>query len=134
MVSTLRKVHDRRLEFLHRIETQGADTEIAYMALRTGAEFLRSLKDEPLFELTAADEGAVWERILDEYIVFLTLLGETGAEAARVVDDQRRAGPLDGARVQAWLDDFESEVSLDEDEARHARTRDAMLRRVGGAR
>ena len=134
VVSTLRKVHDRGLEFLHRIETQGADTEVVYMALRTGAELVRSLRDDPLFELTAADEGAVMERILDEYSVFLTLRGETGAEAASVVDDLRRAGLADGARVQAMLDAYESAVSLDEDEARHGRVRDALLQRVRRAR
>ena len=134
VVSTLRRVHDRGLEFLDRMNAQGADTEVVYLALRTGVHLVRSLKDEPPFELTPADEQAVMDRILDQYSIFLTLKGETGAQAARVVDDLRRSGPADGSSVQEVLDAYESAVSLDSDAGRHARVRDALLQRVGGTR
>ena len=132
VVSTLRRVHDAGLEFLDRVQAQGADTEISYMALRTGARVVSRLKDEPGFELTPAEEQAVMERILDEYNIFLSFAGEAGEEASRVVDDLlRRDGPTD---VQEILDAYKSVFSFDAEEAQDARDRDALLRRAGRAR
>ena len=80
-------------------------------------------------------ENVPWHRHVDEYSIFLTLGGETGAEVARIVDDLlRRGGPTDGQRIQEMLDAYESAVSFDAEGARAARYRDARLRRVGAGR
>ena len=134
VVSTLRRVRDGVLERIDMTNDHGAERDIGHLALRTSVKMLQTLKKEPLFALSALDEAAVMERVLEEHVNFLTLLGGTGGSASLEVDELRASGLLDSERVLGVLDAYESPVRFDEEEARTARVRDARLRQVGGVR
>jgi len=137
VVSSLQRAYSGTLEPVGRIESLGSDAEIRYLALWTGARILQTLRQRQFLRLTEEEERAVLAKILEEYSLFLSLQGDSGSEVAQVVDGLRNTGPADGERrveeVIAALDVYETNVSLDEDEARVGELRKALLRRVGGA-
>jgi hypothetical protein len=138
VVSSLRRAHDQVLEPVVSIESLGGADEVRYLALWAGAQMVWTLREEQILLLPYEDEEAILRRILDEFSMFLMLQGDAASEVARVVEGLRDDGPGEGrSRVQeviGVLADYEPAVSLEEDGARHKRTRDAILQRFGGSK
>jgi hypothetical protein len=109
---------------------------VHYLALKTGAEIVKTLREEERFHLTPSDEATVGHRILEEFSNFLSLKVPSGAETALEVDRFRsaRTGEAD-LRVEAVievLDEYGPDVTLDQFQEGPRMTRKALLQRFGG--